>query len=370
VKVLLSTDTVGGVFTYTAELAAALEAAGDEVAVATKGPRLRRAQRQALPSRVYESDYRLEWMEEPWDDVAVAGDWLLAVEEEERPDVVHLCSYAHGALPFQAPKVVVAHSCVLSWWRAVHGTEAPASWNRYREEMAAGLQEADAVVAPTRAMLAEIERDHELRPGQAAVIHNGTAPSSTDPNCIRFPTSWVGNLMQFAKQPLVLGSGRFWDPAKNLAALDAAAARLSWPVAVAGDLGEGEPPAHAESTGALDREALAELRGEASIYAAPALYEPFGLGILEAARDGCALVLGDIPSLRELWSEAATFVDPRDPAALQRAVEELIVDGSLRAEMASRARHRAANFSIERTAAAYRRLYRQLLSPARAKERL
>src|SRR3954471_390575 len=169
-KVLISTDTVGGVLTYTAELAAALEAAGDEVVVATMGPRLRRAQREALPACVHESGFRLEWMEDPRDDVAAAGEWLLRLEEEERPDVVHLCSYAHGALSFQAPKVLVAHSCVLSWWRAVHGGEAPPSWSRYREEIAAGLAAAGAIVAPTAAMLRELERDHTLPAERAQVI--------------------------------------------------------------------------------------------------------------------------------------------------------------------------------------------------------
>src|SRR3954471_93658 len=173
-KVLISTDTVGGVLTYTAELAAALEAAGDEVVVATMGPRLRRAQREALPACVHESGFRLEWMEDPWDDVAAAGEWLLRLEGEERPDVVHLCSYAHGALSFQAPKVLVAHSCVLSWWRAVHGTEAPPSWDRYREAMSPALPPADAVVAPTPAMLQELRRDHVLDPARAQVIHNGS----------------------------------------------------------------------------------------------------------------------------------------------------------------------------------------------------
>src|SRR4051794_5209120 len=103
-KILISTDTGGGVLTYTAELAAALEAIGNEVVVATMGPRLRPSQREALPDRVHESGFRLEWMDDPWDDVATAGRLLLGLEEEERPDVVHLCSYAHGALSFQAPK--------------------------------------------------------------------------------------------------------------------------------------------------------------------------------------------------------------------------------------------------------------------------
>ena len=48
--------------------------------------------------------------------------------------------------------------------------------------------------------------------------------------------------------------------------------------------------------------------GRAAIYALPARYEPFGLSILEAALSGCALVIGDIPSLREIWADAALFV--------------------------------------------------------------
>jgi glycosyltransferase involved in cell wall biosynthesis len=158
-----------------------------------------------------------------------------------------------------------------------------------------------------------------------------------------------------------LGSGRFWDAAKNLAALDAAAEGLSWPVVVAGGLGDGAAPRHACSTGSLDRDALAALRREAPIYAAPAVYEPFGLGILEAALDGCALVLGDIPSLRELWEDAAIFVDPRDSEALHQVLTCLIDAPQVRDDLAERAREQAGTYSIERTAGAYRRLYQRLL---------
>jgi glycosyltransferase involved in cell wall biosynthesis len=324
------------------------------------GPRLRRAQREALPARLHESGFRLEWMEDPWDDVTAAGEWLLALEEEEQPDVVHLCSYAHGALPFQAPKVLVAHSDVLSWWRAVHGTEAPAEWSRYREEVAAGLGAADAVVAPTAAMLRALERDHPLDPASAEVIPNGSAPSP--PN--RATSSELDG------GPFVLGSGRFWDAAKNLAALDAAAAGLPWPVVVAGDLGEGPTPQHARATGVLDREALGALRRQAPIYAAPAVYEPFGLGILEAARDRCALVLGDIPSLRELWDDAAIFVDPHNPEALQEVLACLVEAPQVREDLADSAQKRAADFTIERTAAAYRALYEALRSGETSRPRI
>jgi glycosyltransferase involved in cell wall biosynthesis len=364
-KILISTDTVGGVLTYTTDLAAALGTGGDEVVVATMGPRLRRAQREALPERVHESDFRLEWMEDPWAEVAAAGEWLLRLEEDEQPDVVHLCSFAHGALPFEAPKVLVAHSDVLSWWRAVHGTEAPASWNRYREETSAGLEGADAVVAPTAAMLEELQRDHTLNPERTRIIPNGSPtppPSRATPSELHQILHQVERKFDAVREggPFVVGSGRFWDAAKNLAALDAAAAGLSWPVVVAGDLGEGPEPRHTCSTGVLDSAALAALRRQARIYAAPAVYEPFGLGILEAAGDRCALVLGDIPSLRELWEDAAIFVDPRDPLALHEVLACLIDAPKVRADLAGRAQARAAGYSIERTARAYRSLYETL----------
>jgi glycosyltransferase involved in cell wall biosynthesis len=351
-RILISTDTLGGVLTYTAELAAALEARGDEVAVATMGPRPGEEIRRRLPARLYESELRLEWMEHPWDDVAAAGEWLLELEEELRPDVVHLCSYAHGSLSFRAPKVLVAHSCVLSWWRAVHRAEAPPGWDAYRAAMDQGLRDADAVVAPTAWMLRELERDRDLPEG-GQVIHNGSAAPS--------PPARAG------KQPLVLGSGRFWDPAKNLSALDAAAARLAWPVILAGDLGPDGRAVNAETPGVLSSSQLAEWRRAAAIYAAPARYEPFGLGILEAARDRCALVLGDIGSLRELWDGAAVFVDPDRPAALHEELARLIADDERRADLAARAARRAADYTIDRAADAYRVLYSRLAA-ARPRE--
>ena len=47
-------------------------------------------------------------------------------------ELVHLNGYAHAALPWRVPVVVVAHSCVLSWWQAVFGEAAPARYAEYR----------------------------------------------------------------------------------------------------------------------------------------------------------------------------------------------------------------------------------------------
>nr|WP_316566429.1 glycosyltransferase [Myxococcus sp. MxC21-1] len=98
----------------------------------------------------------------------------------------------------------------------------------------------------------------------------------------------------------------------------------------------------------------------AAIYAMPVRYEPFGLSALEAALSGCALVLGDIPSLREVWADAAVFVHPEDLDGLTRALRGLLEDGAHRERMAAKARARALTWNPRRMAEDYLRLYATL----------
>jgi glycosyltransferase involved in cell wall biosynthesis len=103
---------------------------------------------------------------------------------------------------------------------------------------------------------------------------------------------------------------------------------------------------------------------QASIYALPARYEPFGQTALEAALSGCALVLGDVPSLREVWGAAALYVPPDDHAALQTALLQLIGDEVLRRRMAAKAKARALRFTPARMVDAYLSAYSGLVAPA------
>jgi len=355
-RVLMTADTVGGVWTYALDLAGALAADGIAVALATMGPAPSPAQAGAalaVPGlTLHPSTFALEWMPGCWDDVDAAGAWLLALEREVGADVIHLNGYAHAALPFAAPVVVVAHSCVCSWWRAVKGGDAPPAWDEYRRRVAAGLAAADAVVAPTGAILAAVLAAHGApAPARARVILNGRDPSG---------------FTAAAGEPLVLGAGRLWDEAKNLAALDACVDRSPWPIYVAG------PPAPPGITaapeagpaairlGALAPAELAAWMRRATIFAAPARYEPFGLTAVEAALSGCALILGDLASLREVWDDAAVYVSPDDPAALGAAIDALAGDRATRGALATRAERRARALTPARMARAYASLYREV----------
>ena len=355
-RVLMTTDTLGGVWSYAIELSAALADRGVEVALAAHGRTpddVQRREARAVPGlRLFSSGLRCEWMDDPWTDVEGARRWLRAIEAEIGAHVVHLNSFAYATAGFRAPVLVVGHSCVLSWWRAVRGTEAPSAYDHYREAVAAGIAEADRVVAPTRAMLRSLARDYGPLP-PASVVPNGRSGA-------RFRAG--------RKAEVVLACGRLWDEAKNLSALEHVAASLPWPVEVAGPLrhpqGGERVAAHVRCLGRLQPDDVARRMGRAAILAHPARYEPFGLVPLEAALSGCALVLGDIPTLREIWGAAARYADPEDPDEIAFVVSELIASERGRARLARRAFERARRLTPGVMADAYLALYREMTSAA------
>ncbi|HEX3246738.1 MAG TPA: glycosyltransferase family 4 protein [Chloroflexota bacterium] len=356
VKVLFTADAIGGVWSYALELARQLSLSGVEVALATMGS-LPTADQRAEAHRIegltlWESRFKLEWMDDPWDDVRRAGDWLLGLQAKFRADLVHLSDYAHCALAWEVPTLVVGHSCVLSWWEAVKGESAPPAWDRYRQEVARGLRSAVLVVAPSAAMLQALER-HYGPLGATRLIPNGRDPERFRPT---------------RKRPLILAAGRVWDQAKNLAAVERVAPLLPWPVYIAGELESSAAvanmPKQACFLGRLETDELARWLGRCAVYVHPARYEPFGLSILEAAFAGSALVLGDIPSLRELWDDAALFVAPDDHEMLAQTLLGLIADTSRRLELAHRSRSRAMSFTAQHMSEAYLAAYRELLGGA------
>jgi glycogen(starch) synthase len=79
---------------------------------------------------------------------------------------------------------------------------------------------------------------------------------------------------------------------------------------------------------------------------------------VEAALAGCALVLGDIPSLREVWADAALFVPPDDHQSLADTLERVIRSNALREDLSRRAQLRARRYSPERMALGYIEAYK------------
>lgn len=346
-RVLMTVDAVGGVWRYAMELAAALQPLGVAVVFAGLGPR---------PSPAQEAEARalgdLVWLEEPLDwmcgdesELETLPDTLARLVRERGIDLLHLNlpSQACG-LDVDVPVLTVSHSCVVTWWQAMRDGPLPEAWHWQKARNAAGFFRADAIAAPSKSHADLLERCYGPLPG-INVVHNAARPVGSDG----------------PKQDFVFAAARWWDDGKNARVLDLAARHTAWPIrmagAVAGPAGQWCRLRHAAYCGELPSQEVFAAMRRASIVVSPSLYEPFGLVALEAASAGCALVLSDIPTYRELWSDAALFFDPRDERALADAVDRLAGDPELLAEMASQAFLRSRRFSRAAQASAMNRLY-------------
>lgn len=362
-RVLMTADATEGIWTYSMELARALQPSGVEILLAVMGPDLSECQRREVAQLHHVGlcarPFALEWMPDPWRDVTKAGDWLLELEEQFAPQVVHLNHYCHGSLPWTAPVLISAHGCVLSGWQAVHGEQSPHSWTRYHAEVAAGLRGANLVTASTRAALDSLTRLYAPIP---RLLHSQnvshfpefrTIPHGLDEACFR----------PMEKGESIFCMGSPGDEGQNFEMLDAVAKKLPWPVVLAGKRAAGAEATRdgglrfLDSPGPLE---VASQRGQAAVFAAPSRYEPFGFEAIKAALAGCALVLGDIPCLRETWGEAALFASPDDEKDFGAVLNAVVCDAELRRKMAGRARERALEMTPERMAEGMLECYQSL----------
>ncbi len=357
-RVLLTTDTVGGVWTYTRELTEALLHHGCSVALASFG-------RAPSPEQTHWTDCTtarfgeqfhffpyalpLEWMDENervFTDGAIA---LQDIIDRFAPDLLHTNQFCFGALDVPLPRLVAAHSDVLSWGEACRplGLERSPWLDRYCDLVQRGLAGASAVVAPTRTMLRALARSFTL-PSRQLIIANGRSL----PPPLDIPPR---------RRMQAVTAGRLWDEAKNIGLLTEVHSPM--PLVVAGEQSfsatqRAPASANLHFVGALTETQLLTLFWASSVYIAPSIYEPFGLAPLEAALCGCAILANDIPSLREVWSDAALFFS--NAAALDLQLHSLAEDPLALCEAQRRAHDRAAKLSRTVMAEQYLSLYRDL----------
>lgn len=344
-RLLLTADTVGGVWTFACELAGELLARGHEILLVSFGRAPSASQAAEIANlatcgtlQYVASEIALEWQPDNCNAYALGAPLLLRLCEQFLPNVLLLSQFCFGALPVVAPKVVIAHSDVLSWADAVGS--APLvndEWLRtYCELVQAGLNGADLVVAPTAAMLGVL-RTHFLVRAATRVIANGRSLPLLTP-------------APAERQIRAVTAGRMWDPAKNLALLSAA--HLPFPVVVAGENdSETFRTDQVTYTGQLGADALQALLRESSIYLCCSRYEPFGLAALEAALSGCAVLANDIPSLREVWGDGALYF--HDAATLSLLLRELHTDVVLLEAAQARSVKRAQRYTSSAMAEGY-----------------
>ncbi|ELR69131.1 Glycosyltransferase [Fulvivirga imtechensis AK7] len=341
----MTTDTAGGVWHYSIDLVAGLLREQVKVVLVAMGPKLTEAQRADLHQcrgvKFYHKTCKLEWMDSPWNDVEKAGQWLTRIYEKEQPDLIHFNNYAHVNMGWDCPKILVAHSCVSSWWEAVKKEPLPGRFNYYFNVVREAFHGANMVVAPSAAMLSTFQRIYG-HPERSTVIYNALAPSkvSTD------------------KQPIIFSMGRLWDEAKNIDLLLKAADNINGKIYIAGaGSREKNNTANVTFLGILSRPEIFGWLNISAIYVLPVKYEPFGLSFLEAASRRCALVGGDIATMRELWGESMCYVEPDNPEALAHTCNTLLSDVKYRNCMAAEAYKRSQRYTLKKKTEQYINLY-------------
>ncbi|MBV8632260.1 MAG: glycosyltransferase family 4 protein [Silvibacterium sp.] len=358
-RVLMTTDTVGGVWTFTQELARGLLERGCAVYLVSLGGAPSDSQK-LWPERLkheagacfsYEAwTTPLEWMEENDRAYYLAAGRLIRIAFRWGADLLHSNQFCFGAVPLSIPKIVTAHSDVLSWAESCRGgvLEESAWLRQYRKLVGDGLESADVVSCPTEWMARTVTEYFSVR-GELVVIPNGR--SVTPPQ--------GGTRLQ------AVTAGRLWDEAKNIGMLGDFRSPL--PIFVAGETRHGT----AGSThilpdnmllGRLSQEELLSLFRQSAIYICTSRYEPFGLAPLEAALCGCAVICNDIPSLREVWESGALYF--RDSQSLRNLLCRLSEDGEELVAAQHRSYARARHFSADTMTERYLRLYRKVVAGA------
>jgi glycogen synthase len=357
-RILLTTDTFGGVWTFTKELTTELLKRGHAVALVSFGRQPSHEQQTWCASlhlahgdnfQFTASNAPLEWMEKNEFVFKQGAGVLFNVARHFRPDLLHTNQFCFGALTLDIPKLITAHTDVLSWAHACRprGLEDCRWLRQYRSLITHGLHGCDALVTPTRWMATALLQHYKSLP-LCYVVPNGRKLSA--------PQGQMRSLQ-------AMTVGRLWDEAKNIEVLRNVNSPV--PIYVAGERQRGESVVpkqmgRAILLGALPESSLMSLFARSSIYIATSIYEPFGLAPLEAALCGCAVVANDIPSLREVWGDAALYFNGAH--SLSTVLHQLNRDPRRLSHLRQQAFLRASELTAERMTNGYEEIYWSLLA--------
>ena len=258
-------------------------------------------------------------------------------------------------------------------------------------------QNADGVIAVSRAMKEDVQNLYGVAPERVRVIHNGIDPDEYRP---RHAPDVLRRLGVDPDVPIVLFVGRITRQ-KGILHLVRAIRYMTLGIQVVLCAGAPDTPAIAEEMTALVRDAKEQAEAEvvwipemlpkedvialyshAAVFVCPSVYEPFGIINLEAMACETPVVASAVGGIPEIVVPGDTGLlvffepegpdspEPRDPEAFARAlaagVNELISNTEKRTAMGKAARERVlAHFSWKHIAAVTLEFYRELVANRR-----
>ena len=265
---------------------------------------------------------------------------------------------AAGALPLMdvgSPSVITVHDLAIYRNAAWFPARQPLST---RLVVPSSLRRADRVIAVSSNTARDVEQLFGVPRSRIAVVPHGVSPGLRPMSAAELAE--VRERFQLPER-FILFVGTV-EPRKNLLTLlDAWAMMRDRPdLVIVGGLGWhyeairdrisrlGEHVHHVDALEPADLPAVYNL---ARVLAHPAWYEGFGLPPLEAMACGTPVVVSDSSSLPEVVGDAGLVVAAGDADAWRAALEKVIGDPDLAADLRRRGILRAAEFSWSRSAA-------------------
>ena len=273
------------------------------------------------------------------------------------------------------PSVVTIHDLAFH----LYPEQYPGAKQRYLRLMTRlSVRRAARVIAVSNATRDDVIRLYGADPARVVTIPNGVSddfrPLPAD-DVARFKRE------QHLPERFILFVGTL-QPRKNVETLLKAYARVAaesgWPLIIAGAPGWDyetiftaarelgltgtDGPERVRFVGFVPAETLPLWYNAAEMLVYPALYEGFGLPLLEAMACGTPVIGANVSSLPEVVGEAGLLVPPKDVDALGRAMLTLMRMDEMRADLRERGLRRAAEFSWRRTAEETLAIYRDALS--------
>jgi glycosyltransferase involved in cell wall biosynthesis len=285
--------------------------------------------------------------------------WTFGLQRELNRQAVEVFHGVNFAVPFPAimPAVMTIHD--LSPW--VDAAWVTGEWRgrsarvRKRVPWMIRTGAASHIITPSHAIRREVIRFFRVDPGRVTTIPLAAAPHFR-------PQTQTPQL-----RPYFLYAGMF-EPRKNVELIISAwsdlRARFDVDLVLAGPHREETPVAPhrpgLHSRGVVSECELAALYSGATALIYPSHYEGFGLPVLEAMQCGAPVIISTDPALVETTGDAG--MQEAGQAGLTQAMQSLLENPELRAEMSRRSLARAAQFSWDRTARATRDVYRSILA--------
>lgn len=239
---------------------------------------------------------------------------LLETHRPRHADVFHAPWMAGAMLHSPCPMVVTLHDLTALKRRSEHLRTSVRP--RLRQ---LAVQRAERVIVPTAALARDAFARLGLEPERVVVIHE--AP---DVSMYRRTPSQIADARARFGLPerylLWVGGLQHPDPSKHIAKLAATPREL--PLVLVGPT---RPWAHelpnVTLTGYISDEHLAAIYSGAHALVVPSEDEGFGLPAVEALACGTPVIACEVPALREVLNERATFVEMGDMGGLIAAAE-------------------------------------------------